>query len=1009
VQSTTVDVLHVSATDAAADLHSDAYRVHHVTDIHTARDVLARANVDVVVHDATPGPPNGDIDADRDHDALAALAADAPDVPLLARTPDPDGRYASDATAAGATGYCTFGDDLATRIDDSVDQHPPTEENWYRRLFEAVTDGTGDFETTVERLLEVGCERLDLPYGFLTRIDEDDQHIAVAVGDHDEIQTGAVAPLADSYCQYTLDTDGGYLALDDAETQLPADDPFERFELGCYLGGVVEIGDEAYGSLCFAGDDARALSFDDDDRSFVEFTVERCEHELARGQYRSELEDARERYERVVERIDDAFFALDDDWTFTYVNQRASDLLDADPNALVGEHIWDAYPSEYATRFRERYERAMRDQTPVVFEEYFDPLSIWLEVSAYPAADGLSVFFKDVSDRKRRERQLTRLLELMRDLFGKNDPDAIASHIVDATKDVLGHDYVVVRLHDDDENTLPVVAHTDPVDTDLPDRPTYEPGDPGAGEAYASGDAVEREVDGATAVGPLTSALYLPLGDHGVITIAIRHDDTTITETERQLAEILATNATAALSNAERQRVLERYETVLENVQDMVFVLDDDGTFEYVTEPLAETVGRDRNALVGRHASELVDATPDAVDASIQELLSSDETAMTFHFDLQTTDGIVPIEVDGTVLPGDREGFVGVVHDISDLTETRARLETENARFRQLFESLPDPVVENRFVDGEPIVDRVNPAFEDVFGFDADTVVGECINDIIVPEDRHEEAESLDSSAAAVDRHAETVVSREVVRQTETGPRYFLFRGISYLDGDIHRGYGIYTDITHQHERERRLQVLHTILRHNLRTEMTLVSGYVDQLEDVVDEHDLTARIKDVVDEVLSLSDKARELEHALGETPDPERVDVRRHVQKGVADAIADHPGREVDLDATAVTAIADHRLAVVVENLVENAFQHGDGTVTVDVVVDADAVRIAIADEGSGVPAFERELVTGDRDITQLEHGSGLGLWISTWLLDAFGGYLEFEDDPSAVVAVLPRAADD
>ncbi|WP_323174811.1 PAS domain-containing protein, partial [Natrialba sp. PRR66] len=93
-----------------------------------------------------------------------------------------------------------------------------------------------------------------------------------------------------------------------------------------------------------------------------------------------------------------------------------------------------------------------------------------------------------------------------------------------------------------------------------------------------------------------------------------------------------------------------------------------------------------------------------------------------------------------------------------------------------LFESLPDPVVENRFVDGEPLVERVNPAFEDVFGYDERELAGECINDFIVPEDRSEEAGRLDASTLDVEPGDATVVSSEIVRQTSQGTRHFLFR-----------------------------------------------------------------------------------------------------------------------------------------------------------------------------------------------------------------------------------------
>ncbi|WP_323674431.1 PAS domain S-box protein [Halorubellus sp. PRR65] len=1000
MQSTTVNVLHAATDEHETALESAAYDVQHATDAASALDVLDAVDVDVVVHDAT-----------RDAWQLDVLdaVANATDAPVIARTPDPDGEFASAASAHGATAYCTHDDDLAARIADHLDRRPTADQAWYRRLHDAVSEPADDFETVVERLLDVGCERLDLPYGFLTRFAGDQQHVTTGIGNHPDLQTDAVAPLPESYCQYTAATDDGFLPLADAEAELPDSAPHNRFGLGCYVGGTVELDGERYGSLCFAGDTARTDSFDDADRTFVEFTVELCEHELERRRHRNDLEATRERYERLVERIDDAFFALDDDWTFTYVNQRAGALLDADPDALVGELVWDLYDDADAARFREHYERAMTEQTPVVFEEYYGPLDVWLEVSAYPAPDGVSVFFRDVSDRKHREQQLTDLLDTMRNLFAETDPDAIANAVVDATQDILGYDYVAFRLHDPETDTLPVAASTDELDADLPDRPTYDVGEGGPGRTFERGEVLERDVEGDDAIGPLTAARYYPIGDHGVLTVASRFDERPVTETERRLTEILVTNATVAFTDAERKQVLERYETVLENVQDMVFVLDDAGRFVFLSSPLAAAVDVPRKLLEGTHLGAILDAGTDTVDAALADSRADADGETTLETVLQAPRPF-PVRVDVTALPADDEdATVGVVHDISDLTETRARLETENARFRQLFESLPDPVVENRFVDGEPLVERVNPAFEDVFGYDERELAGECINDFIVPEDRSEEAGRLDASTLDVEPGDATVVSSEIVRQTSQGTRHFLFRGISYLDGDVHRGYGIYTDITPQHERERRLQVLNTILRHNLRTEMTLVSGYVDQLAANSDAEEYADRIRDAVDEVVALSDKARELERALEGTPDPRLVDVVSHVRNAIADATSGRADREVAFDAEPATVIADYRLEIVVKNLVENAFEHGGGDVAVSVATTDTTVEIRVGDGGPGIPEFERELVTGDRDITQLEHGSGLGLWIATWLLDAFDGDLRFEDDASTVVAVVPRAHGD
>jgi signal transduction histidine kinase/PAS domain-containing protein len=101
----------------------------------------------------------------------------------------------------------------------------------------------------------------------------------------------------------------------------------------------------------------------------------------------------------IIERITDAFFAVDGEWRFTYVNRRAEPLLRRAPADLLGRVLWEEFPDAVGTQFWHEYHRAMREGTPVTFVEHYPPLGRWFEVNAYPGADGLSVYFRDVTDR----------------------------------------------------------------------------------------------------------------------------------------------------------------------------------------------------------------------------------------------------------------------------------------------------------------------------------------------------------------------------------------------------------------------------------------------------------------------------------------------------------------------------------------------------------------------------------------------------------------------------------
>ncbi|QOS13990.1 receiver/sensor box histidine kinase (plasmid) [Haloferax gibbonsii] len=103
----------------------------------------------------------------------------------------------------------------------------------------------------------------------------------------------------------------------------------------------------------------------------------------------------------LLERMTDAFFALDTDWRFVYFNDRAKTIFSEVREPELGERIWDLYPSVVDTELFDNYHEAMRTQEPVTFETFSEVYDGWFEVRAYPSPSGLSVYFRDVTTRKR--------------------------------------------------------------------------------------------------------------------------------------------------------------------------------------------------------------------------------------------------------------------------------------------------------------------------------------------------------------------------------------------------------------------------------------------------------------------------------------------------------------------------------------------------------------------------------------------------------------------------------
>ncbi|MBC1218821.1 GAF domain-containing protein [Nostoc sp. UCD121] len=116
---------------------------------------------------------------------------------------------------------------------------------------------------------------------------------------------------------------------------------------------------------------------------------------------RVQSEAARTRINNLLESITDGFFALDKKWRFTYINGQAERLLQKKQNELLGKNIWEVFPEIIGTTFYREYHRAILEQVSVEFEEFYPPLNCWLQVHAYPAKDGLSIYFQDITERRR--------------------------------------------------------------------------------------------------------------------------------------------------------------------------------------------------------------------------------------------------------------------------------------------------------------------------------------------------------------------------------------------------------------------------------------------------------------------------------------------------------------------------------------------------------------------------------------------------------------------------------
>ncbi len=119
-----------------------------------------------------------------------------------------------------------------------------------------------------------------------------------------------------------------------------------------------------------------------------------------------ELRTSEERYRVLIERISDAFIALDKNWCYIYANKAVGNLVGRSPESLIGKNVWEEFPEAVGSATYALFHKAMNEQQYVYNEDYFEPLDLWQENHVYPSPEGISVFIRDISDRKRAEEKI---------------------------------------------------------------------------------------------------------------------------------------------------------------------------------------------------------------------------------------------------------------------------------------------------------------------------------------------------------------------------------------------------------------------------------------------------------------------------------------------------------------------------------------------------------------------------------------------------------------------------
>jgi PAS domain S-box-containing protein len=127
---------------------------------------------------------------------------------------------------------------------------------------------------------------------------------------------------------------------------------------------------------------------------------------------KQQAETAYARVDQILACMTDAFVAFDRNWCYTYANPAALHLLQKSPAELIGNNVWELFPSQVNGLAYRNLHRAMAEQVFVSWEEFGELVQRWIEFRAYPSPDGIALYFQDITDRKQAEAEQGRILKL---------------------------------------------------------------------------------------------------------------------------------------------------------------------------------------------------------------------------------------------------------------------------------------------------------------------------------------------------------------------------------------------------------------------------------------------------------------------------------------------------------------------------------------------------------------------------------------------------------------------
>lgn len=441
---------------------------------------------------------------------------------------------------------------------------------------------------------------------------------------------------------------------------------------------------------------------------------------------------------------------------------------------------------------------------------------------------------------------------------------------------------------------------------------------------------------------------------------------------------------------------------LLDHVQDNIVVVDEGERITYANDAVERTLGYEPDDIVGENAFDYLhpDDIAEARNTFERTITADAFTQNTVEYRSRTSDGSW-VWLESRMSNVTDEAVDGYVISSRDITDRIAaqREKAETATRLRVLAAVASDVLWMFSGDWSELL-FVNSAYETVYGRPAEELRDDPSSflETIHPEDRNRVEDAMvglsDGISADIEYRVNSDHGADVSVWVQAEP--------IIEEGSVVGITGFTRDITDRKRRRRQLYIMDNLLRHNLRNDLTAILGQAEVIKEQAPEtSDQIAVIRRTGEALIESAEKQRDIIDILTKEFRFESRDLRAIVRRS-ADAVSDRfDAARIRVDgASSVHAWVIPRIRLGITELIENAVRHSDQPepqVEVTVAEEDERAVVGIRDDAPPIPANEAQVLTGEHEMTDIYHSTGLGLWLARLVVDMMNGQIRVDREPT------------